>query len=178
MGNKEYLKESWISPKVEERNSPTHGRGLFAKEPIKTGEVLVIWGGEFVNTTEAQRAKREGKAVQQIGEDVWDVFDHDTRHDDPSYNHNHSCDPNTWMQDEVTITARRDIAPREELTIDYAMLVIDDEWVMSDGCRCGAKSCRHNITGLDWQRSDLQEQYKDHFLPFINARIERQRLNK
>jgi SET domain-containing protein len=33
---------------------------------------------------------------------------------------NHSCDPNLWHADVVTITARRDIAAGEELTIDYA----------------------------------------------------------
>ncbi len=178
MGHREYLKKSWISPKVEERNSPKHGRGLFAKEPIEAGEVVVIWGGDFVNHSEAQKAKLEGMAVQQIAEDVWDVFDHATRHDDASYNHNHSCNPNTWMGNEVTISARRDIAPHEELTIDYAMLVIDDGWVMPDKCRCGTSLCRHTITGLDWQRGDLQERYGNHFSPFINARIEKLRLPK
>ncbi|MBI4088917.1 SET domain-containing protein-lysine N-methyltransferase [Candidatus Kaiserbacteria bacterium] len=171
MGRKEYLKKSWTSPKVTDENSPTHGRGLFAKEPIAAGETVVVWGGEFVNEASAQKAKGEGKAAQQLAEDIWDVFDYETRHDDSSYNHNHSCDPNTWMQDEVTITTRRDITPGEELTIDYAMLVIDDEWVMQELCKCGSTLCRHKITGLDWQRKDLQERYRDHFSPFINARI-------
>ena len=39
---------------------------------------------------------------------------------------NHSCDPNVWMQDEVTLAARRDIAIGEELTIDYAMIEGDE----------------------------------------------------
>ena len=55
---------------------------------------------------------------------------HGLRNEDPSYNHNHSCDPNTWMQDEVTITARRNIRTNEELTIDYALFVLDDDWRM------------------------------------------------
>ncbi len=173
MNNKKYLKQSWISPKVEEKNSSSHGRGLFAKDLIRAGEVVVIWGGDFMSEIEAKKAKQEGKAIQQINENLWDVFDYETRNDDPSYNHNHSCDPNTWMQDDVTITARRDINPGEELTIDYAMLVIDDIWVMPN-CKCGLKSCRHTITGLDWQRKDLQERYGNHFSPFINLRIRNQ----
>lgn len=174
MNQKEYLKESWISPKVEERNSPAHGRGLFAIESIKAGEVVVIWGGEFVNKVEAQKAKQEGKAVQQIGENLYDIFDHSTRNDDPSYNHNHSCDPNTWMDDEVIISARRGINPGEELTIDYATFVIDDNYVMPGECKCGASLCRHTITGKDWQRKDLQERYEGHFSPYLDDRILRQ----
>lgn len=173
MGQKAYLKEAWINPKVEERSSPLHGKGLFSKESIAAGEVVIVWGGEFVRAAEAQKARREGKVIQQIDEDVWDVFDYSTRNDDPSYNHNHSCDPNTWMQDEVTITARRDIAPGEELVIDYAVFIIDDDWVMPGECGCGTALCRHRITGLDWQRPDLQERYRRHFSPFINTRIDK-----
>lgn len=39
---------------------------------------------------------------------------------------NHSCDPNVWMQDEVTSVARRDVRAGEELTMDYAMIREDD----------------------------------------------------
>lgn len=165
--SKEYLKESWISPKVEVRNSPAHGWGLFAKEPINKGEVVVIWGGDFLEIEGAQKAKQKGKAIQQIEENLWDVFDYATRNEDPSYNHNHSCNPNTWMQDEVTITTRRNIKSKEELTIDYAVFVIDDSWVMQGECKCGTSFCRHTITGKDWQRDELQEQYKGHFSPYL-----------
>ncbi len=120
---------------------------------------------------EAQKAKWEGKAVQQIDEDLWEVFDYATRNDDPSYNHNHSCDPNTWMQDEVTITARRNIKPKEELTIDYAMFELDESWVMPGECTCETTFCRHTITGKDWQRKDLQRRYKNHFSPYLNRKI-------
>ncbi|MEN9626675.1 MAG: hypothetical protein RL557_1003 [archaeon] len=169
--NKKYLTESWINPKIEVRQSPSHGLGLFAKESLNEGEVLVIWGGYFTDTFEAQKAKQKGKAIQQIAEDVWDVFDYETRHDDPSYNHNHSCDPNTWMQDEVTISARRNIKPNEELTIDYAMFILEDNWIMPGKCKCASILCRHTITGKDWKLKKLQKRYKNHFSPLINKRI-------
>lgn len=75
------------------------------------------------------------------------------------------------MDDEVTISARRDIQRGEELTIDYATFVIDDAYVMPGECKCGAAACRHKITGNDWQQSDLQQGYKDHFSPYLNKRI-------
>ena len=43
---------------------------------------------------------------------------------------NHSCDPNTWMEDEVTISARRDIQAGEEITADYALWVAEDAEVL------------------------------------------------
>ena len=166
-----YNKKSWISPKVEERESPLHGKGLYAKEPIEKGEVVIMWGGDFVNALEAKKAKRAGKAIQQIDEDLWDVFDYETRNDDSSYNHNHSCDPNTWMKDEVTIIARRDIEKDEELTIDYAMFVMDENYVMSGECKCGSALCRHTIIGKDWQKKDLRQKYKGHFSPYLEKKI-------
>jgi hypothetical protein len=39
-------------------------------------------------------------------------------------------------------------------------------------CGCGSALCRGRFTGRDWRRADLQEQYRGHFSPFINARIE------
>jgi len=167
-----YLKESWLHPKVEVRSSPSHGLGLFAKESITRGEVVVIWGGDFVDTDEAYKAKKDGKAIQRLDDNLWDVFDYETRNEDPSYNHNHSCDPNTWMKDEVTITARRDIEKDEELTIDYAMFVIDEGYVMPGECTCGSGFCRHKITGQDWLQKELQERYQGHFSPFLNRKIQ------
>jgi hypothetical protein len=104
---KEYRKDDWISSKVEIRASPVHGKGMFAVAPIEQSEVVAVWGGRFVNRVEADLARLAGKAVQQIEEDVFEVFDYDKRGEDPTYYHNHSCDPNTWMRDEVTIIARR-----------------------------------------------------------------------
>ena len=53
---------SYFSPKVEKRASPIDGRGLFAKQPIKMGEVVVVKGGYVL--TRAQRdhiAKSSGQ---------------------------------------------------------------------------------------------------------------------
>jgi hypothetical protein len=39
-------------------------------------------------------------------------------------------------------------------------------------CRCGSRLCRGMVTGRDWQRADLQERYRGHWVP---ALLERQR---
>lgn len=79
------------------------------------------------------------------------------------------------MNDEVTIIARDDIEPGEELTLDYAMVEANEDHVAVPECRCSTGLCRRQITGKDWQLPELQERYRNHFLPMINRRIERQR---
>ena len=38
--------KTWLTPKIEVRSSPIQGKGLFAKEPIATGEQLTRNGEE------------------------------------------------------------------------------------------------------------------------------------
>jgi hypothetical protein len=37
-------------------------------------------------------------------------------------------------------------------------------------CRCGSQSCRHLITGRDWQRADLQRKYGRYFSTYLLGR--------
>jgi len=168
---KEYRKEDWISPKVEIRPSPIDGKGMFAVAPIKRDEVVAIWGGNFVNRAEAAKARLAGKSFQQIDDDVFEVYDYEKRGEGGTYYHNHSCNPNTWMRDEVTIIARGDIGPDEELTLDYAMVEADEDHVAVAECRCGTSECRKQITGKDWRLPELQERYAGHFSPMIGRQI-------
>ncbi len=175
---KEYRKEDWISPKVEIRPSPLHGRGMFAIVPIKKDEVVAVWGGNFVNGAGAAKARLAGRAIQQIEDDVFEVFDYEKRGEGGAYYHNHSCNPNTWMKDEVTITARHDIEPGDELTFDYALFEADEDHVAVAECRCGTPGCRKRITGKDWRLPELQERYVGHFSPMIGRRIAEGRLRR
>ncbi len=77
------------------------------------------------------------------------------------------------MLDDVTLLSRRDIAPDEEVTMDYAMHEADPDWIMKEPCRCGSPNCRGRVRGNDWMREDLQKRYHGHFSPFLNKRIDR-----
>jgi len=168
---RKYRENPWIDLRVEIRPSPSHGNGMFAKAHIRQGEVVAIWGGKFVEKDEAEKARKAGKMVQQIEEGVYDVFDSEEASKDPTYMMNHSCDPNVWMNDEVTLVARRSIEPEEELTIDYAMFEADEDHVLPWECKCGSPTCRKKITGKDWRLRELQRRYGEHFSPLINRRI-------
>jgi hypothetical protein len=166
---KTYLKESWIDPRIETRQS-SKGMGMFATAPIKEGEIVTIWGGTVFTNEEKEKGLVKKYTASRLDEDHW----LGSALDEPDVDDqllNHSCDPNIWMQDEVTFVARRDIEAGEEITADYSTWSIDENWVMDEECRCGSPLCRHRITGNDWKLPELQERYKDHFVPFINERI-------
>jgi hypothetical protein len=81
---------------------------------------------------------------------------------------NHSCDPNLWWTDPYTLAARRDIAPGDEITNDYATSTGAAGFTMS--CRCGTAMCRGIVTGEDWRRDDLQwHTAATGFLAYSNA---------
>ena len=141
-----YRQVDWVDPRIEVRPSPLHGKGMFARAPIRQGEVVTVWGGTLLLTED----------------DIAGLTDYI----------NHSCDPNVWMLDEVTLAARRDIPVGEELTIDYCLFEGDEDHAPPWTCRCGTTLCRGRFTGRDWRRADLQERYLGHFSPFIRARIE------
>lgn len=76
---------------------------------------------------------------------------------------NHSCDPNLWHDDAVTIVARRAIQAGEELTIDYATHTMSPMWSMT--CQCSSELCRGVVSGNDWRRPILQLRYGRHWTP-------------
>jgi len=43
--NRKYNLQSWIDPRIEIRPSPVGGQGMFARELIKAGEIVIVWGG-------------------------------------------------------------------------------------------------------------------------------------
>lgn len=169
-----YQRESWLDPRVEVRSSPIEGRGIFASEPIKKGEVVVVWGGLIFTEEEIEAGKAKPHSVAAIGEGLYLAESADGP-ESPDDLMNHSCDPNAWMRDEVTLVARSCINVDEELTADYAMWEADPSWVLHRSCGCGTALCRKRVTGTDWKLSELQDRYDGHFSPFINDRIKQAR---
>lgn len=171
-----YRQAEWLDLLVQLRPSPISGQGLFARALIKQGEVVVIWGGLVFTKADVDAGKAAKGSTVAIGEGVYLGYpaeDYDQERDDLGDFLNHSCDPTLWMQDEVTLVARRDIYGDDELTADYAMWEADDTYVAPWTCQCGSPQCRGRITGHDWRLADVQERYAEHFSPFLNERIRR-----
>jgi hypothetical protein len=157
--------ESWLDPRVEVRTSTIEGRGLFATAPIAAGEVVETLGGKLDADEDRSGLGPNAHSSLAIDEGINLV----QAGDDPVQYGNHSCDPNLWMADEVTVIARRPIEAGEELTIDYALQTGYEGWSMT--CSCGAPDCRGVVTGRDWRDPELQRRYAGHWSPFLQRRI-------
>jgi hypothetical protein len=158
------------SPKTEVRPSPIHGQGLFAREPIARGEIVGVKGGHVL--TRARWAELEpvlGAAEVQLTEDlVIAPVSQECRHGSMLYT-NHSCDPNLAVQGQIVLVTMRDVAPGEELAIDWA--TTDDGDYTLD-CRCGSLRCRGTVSGKDWMKPELQRRYRGWFCWFLQRKID------
>lgn len=161
-------KKDWLNPKIEIRNTQNKGKGMFAIDFIKKGEVVVIWGGNYVDKKKADIEKNNGKLVMQFDENLFSVED---RGESDTYFINHSCNPNVWMHDTFSLETMRNINKGEELVADYVIWETDENKISKWKCSCGSSNCRGIITGKDYLIPGLQDKYKNHFLPLINKRI-------
>lgn len=157
-----------ISSKLEGRLIPSKGgRGLFARERVRAGETLLVWGGDvFTGEMLSRMSEEKHRLSVQIEEDLYLV----TPNEGPADWVNHSCDPNAGLVGQIVLVALRDIKPGDEICFDYAT---------SDGspydefeCGCASRLCRHHVTGDDWKQPELQKRYQGHFSPYIQRRIE------
>ena len=131
----------WADRRLVMRPSPIHGIGTFATEPIAAGEVLTrVTGGLIVSLSDRASGMNdlatELYAEDQIGPDlfrVWPKF--------IDYHFNHSCDASVEERADGTQVAKREIAPGEEMTIDYLFLE-GGRWP-DHACRCGSGACRN-----------------------------------
>jgi hypothetical protein len=162
--------KSYLSPKLDYLLLPQKGFfGVFARDTIQAGELLVMWVGELVGTDRLGDLPPVLRSRSVQVED--DLFLVPTQTEPADYI-NHSCEPNALLSGQIALVARRDIAPGEEICYDYAMT--DGSPYDEFPCSCGADSCRGHITGSDWQRPDLQARYRGHFSPYLQRRIDQQ----
>lgn len=135
----------------------------------------MIFGGEAVDKSETEKTNyREmsffpiggGQLLASTSETVDEYL-------------NHSCDPNTWLVDAVTVVARRDINADEEITLDSATWDSDEDWTYTETgkCTCNSRDCRKILSPNDWQKPELQKKYRGHFSPYIQQKIDKIKLS-
>lgn len=140
-----------VSPLVEARNSPIHGRGVYAVAPIKKGTRVFEYLGDRISHAEADRRYEvkgddDGHTFLFIASNRT-VIDAGVGGNDARFI-NHHCDPNCETVIEgsrVFIDAIRSIKPGDELGYDYQLTwesTDEPEELALYSCRCGAKRCR------------------------------------
>lgn len=136
--------------RFEVRDSPVHGRGVFATTDIAAGEHLLDYGGEVVPWDVAQQ-RWEASGVDPDHTFFFDLGDGTVIDGGSNGNEarfiNHGCDPNCEALDDegtISISTRRAVRAGDELFIDYALIVDDPDadTAATYGCRCGAATCR------------------------------------
>lgn len=128
------------------KDSPIAGRGLFAAQPVPTGETAVEYTGEIISKTESARRQSVTGNVFIFELDEQFDLDGDTP-ENPARFANHSCEPNCEAEavgQTVQLRALREIATGEELTFDYGFRLAV---FPGHPCRCGAPSCAGFIVG-------------------------------
>ncbi|MDQ3625973.1 MAG: SET domain-containing protein-lysine N-methyltransferase [Verrucomicrobiota bacterium] len=128
-----------MTSKLVARKSDINGRGCFVTAPLparkKIGELL----SERITNREAERRVAKGGKVRICGLDNrWSIDA--SRGGDATAYINHSCAPNCFSRTtrgHLLFFALRDIAPGEEITLDYT-----PSQHPGRPCTCGAPNCR------------------------------------
>jgi uncharacterized protein len=149
------------NPKIEVRKSKT-GKGVFAKERIKKGELLVTFDGKILgwnaswNRYQLHHAIQFEKRKWRLSDGIADKF-------------NHSCEPNCGIKNLFDVVAMRDIKAGEELTWDYEMTEDNETgWFMR--CKCGSKSCRKKIGAYRNMPATVRKKYKGYISGWLTNR--------
>lgn len=120
--------------------SAIDGMGVFADEAIapraKIGEIR----GEAISVAEARRRARRGGRLMLVEISDRRAVDASASTDLLRFA-NHSCRPNAALRIQrgrIEIYAQRDIAPGDEITLDYG----ETHHAGTLACRCGVEGCR------------------------------------
>jgi ribosomal protein S18 acetylase RimI-like enzyme len=137
----------WLHRHVDVRPSRIEGKGLFASALIRKDERLTRTSGDYVIMSDAELddyvKTLDGWDSVCIGGGRNKVWLGD-RQAGLAHFANHSCDANAEAVEDGLV-ARCDIAPNDEITVDYA-LISRSGWSMR--CDCGSPNCRGIVHGV------------------------------
>jgi hypothetical protein len=153
------------------------GRGVFVREQVRAGERLAIFGGYVMPIAEEPELPgNHSDFALQV--DEYFVLGLRCEHELGGADYfNHSCNPNAGIRGQIFLDAMRDIAPDEEITFDYAMVLYGAEGIppYKLECHCGSPNCRGRVTDSDWLLPELQQRYHGYFSWFLQEKIDRMR---
>jgi SET domain-containing protein len=137
--------------RIQVRRSGVHGKGVFALQAIRRGEVILEYIGERITWEEAQRRHPHDPANPDhtfyFHVDELEVIDANVGGNASRWI-NHACEPNCEsdeVQGRIFIKALRQLKPGEELFYDYR-LTLDERYTPAlkrqYACHCGSPRCR------------------------------------
>jgi len=147
---------SKMSKKLIVKDTHKYGKGVFACEDIKKGEVIHIMGGKRIDLNDVVKMVTSGKEYiddpLQIGRRTYIDLDEFSR------SFNHSCDPNVGMRKRSELFALRDIKKEEQINFDYSLTIAPTDWEMK--CKCGSDKCRKVLGDILSVPKKRRDEYK------------------
>jgi uncharacterized protein len=140
---------------IEVRASGIHGDGAFARKAMRAGQVIGRYGGRRYSAAESQAIDWNQRLTYLFS--LSDGSYIDGREGGNATRHlNHSCTPNCVAYEvsdgngglDVVIEARRRIRAGDELFLDYALDIGDDD-PDDYRCHCGRARCRGTMAGIE-----------------------------
>ncbi|CDR97348.1 homolog of Putative histone-lysine N-methyltransferase PFF1440w [Babesia bigemina] len=148
-----YISNLYAEKRLDVRNSPIHGFGLFVTDEIAAGEPVVEYVGELIRDLVADR-REDVYSNEQGGDGSCYMFRLDdqlivdaTRRGSMSRFINHSCEPNCFCRvvicennlKHIVIYAKFDLKAGDEVTYDYQFGVEDEAQRLR--CHCNSANC-------------------------------------
>ncbi|HEX7690961.1 MAG TPA: SET domain-containing protein-lysine N-methyltransferase [Sediminibacterium sp.] len=140
-----------ILKKYTIRGNAISGYGIYASQQIRANELIfkgegmsqrIITRGYVEKNWDENQREIFRRYAYPVSNEVFLLWDNDPSAWAPQ---NHSCQPNT-IYDGLNVIATCDIAPGQELTLDYASFL--DDRMEPFECRCGAPGCKGFIKGI------------------------------
>lgn len=149
--------------KIYVGKSKISGKGIFAGEDVKKGEIIQYIKGKPIRKVikSQQDSKRTANWIG-AGRNIW-MKTNGT----PFRYINHSCNPNAALTGKKTLIAMENIRAGEEICFDYSMTDVDSYYHIT--CNCGEKNCRIEIRAI---YSVPIEVFKKH-MPYVSKYFQR-----
>jgi SET domain-containing protein len=128
-----------MSQRIVRVGRASTGLGLFAAKPIAEKAYIATYRGKRIPTVEAHRREQRSGAKYMFEINRRWSIDGSSRRNLGRYI-NHACQPNAEAElrgGHILFVALRDIAPGEEITLDYGEEYFD-LFIAPLGCRCAS----------------------------------------
>jgi hypothetical protein len=168
-----------VSEKLVISSTTTRGLEVIAAQDIKRGELLVVYGGGFIDTAHLYLIPTEMRPYFfQVADGIWFGHGLDEKGLGIAERIDHSCDPSAGFKGISDIVALRDIPRGEPITVDYSGWQSEDLDGSVFECHCESPECRQTVSFDDWQRFPASSASVPDMQPFIQAKIDRNASNE
>lgn len=150
------------NPKVSLKKTKKYGKGVFADQPIRKGEIIAVFDGPIYGDDFEDWTKDLQTHTIQIGKAKWRDSKGLARYI------NHSCDPNCGIRGLYKVVAMRKIEKGEQITWDYEMTEKSDWWRMK--CKCGSPLCRKVIGNYSNMPRKVRQKYKGYISDWLTRK--------